>query len=74
MTDDFVNAENAAYLQSLSDTEWEDFLSRWGRRGPEPVRFPDGTYYCDHGREVERKLFCFIHKDDRSLCRGSSES
>jgi hypothetical protein len=42
-----------------------DSLSRHMTKHP-PVTFTDGTSYCDCGREVERRLFWWFHKDDGS--------
>lgn len=70
MTHDFVNPENASFLQGLSEEEWKDLIFRWTEGVPEPMVFADGTMYCDHGREVERRVFVLVHKDDRTVCKG----
>lgn len=69
MKDDFITPEFARHLQSLSEEDWLDLTRRWDeRKAPEPTRFKDGSLWCDCGREVERKMWVLIHKDDRSTC------
>jgi len=33
-----------------------------------PAIFKDGTMYCDCGREAEKGLFWYWHKDNKTLC------
>ena len=28
-----------------------------------PVKFADGSYYCDCGKQLEKSMFWFFHKD-----------
>lgn len=68
--DPFVNAENAKFLQDLSEQDWQSLSERWGKDTPRnPVVFEDGSMYGDCGREVVRRMFWLIHKDDGSMCK-----
>ena len=73
MNDLFVNREDATFLRGLirglSEDEWQEFIGHWGKdTPPEPSVFKDGTMYGDCGREVERRMFWLLHKDDHTFC------
>lgn len=34
----------------------------------EPIKFDDGSHYCDTGRHVVKRLFWWFHKEDLSEC------
>lgn len=37
------------------------------------VRFNDGTYYCDDGQEVNRRMFWWFHTDN-TICKHGERS